>query len=429
MTQLGWYEIALRRVRRHKVLLGGLGLVAACALSYFVYCFMTAARTPVDPVASFLSSHWAQPIAPQGDPPPGFSAIEASLAPETCGACHVTQYADWNASLHSKAMGPGIRWQLRVMNQKQGNDCLRCHAPLAEQKALVALELGWANSPTSPRPAYVSADLHRRGNTCASCHVRRQQRFGPPAPMQNPKVHGGFIAQQAFRDSRFCMPCHQFPAGARSLNGKLIENTYEEWRNSPAARAGSTCQTCHMPDGRHLWRGIHDPDMVRKGLRRELELRRLGDGRLQVLASITASKVGHYFPTYVVPKVLVSLHLITAGQQREIARLVIGRTISVDMDRELSDTRIPPGGRSQLSAQVMVPTMPYRVEMRMEIQPGEHYVRMYRAMLQRNPGMDTKTQALLREALSETEAASYSLDALVVAGPVAVGDVRHVIEN
>ena len=407
------------------LLLIGLALAAAGA-AYFA---LIAGKPPPDPIAQFLSVHWAQPIAPQGDPPPGYSAIEASLAPETCAACHVAQYADWSTSLHSKTMGPGIRWQLRVMNQSEANGCLRCHAPLAEQKALTALEHGWANAPTSPMPAYVSADLHRRGNTCASCHVRRHQRFGPPTEMRNPKLHGGFVAQQAFRDSRFCSPCHQFPAGARSLEGKLIENTYEEWRNSPAAREGSTCQSCHMPDRRHVWRGIHDPDTVRKGLRRELEVKRLAGGRLEVLATISAPGVGHHFPTYIVPKVMVSLHLLAAGVEREIARLVIGRTVSVDMAREWSDTRIPPGGRSILSAQVAAPRVPYRVEMRMEVAPAEHYARLYRATLERSPGMEATAQALLREALRQAEAATYRLDDLVVPGPANVGDAGHAIAN
>ena len=405
------------------LLLTGLAFSIACG----IYFYLSAGEFPADPVARFLSAHWAQPIAPQGDPPPGFSAIEASLAPETCAACHVAQYADWSTSLHSKAMGPGIRWQLRVMTQSDSNDCLRCHAPLAEQKALTGLEHGWANAPTSTMPAYVSADLHRRGNTCASCHVRRHQRFGPPTQIRNPKLHGGFEAQQAFRDSRFCSPCHQFPPGARSLEGKLIENTYEEWRNSPAARQGSTCQTCHMPERRHIWRGIHDPDTVRKGIRRELEVKRLADGRLEVLASITAPGVGHYFPTYVVPKVLVSLHLLAAGKERELGRLVIGRTVSADMVREWSDTRIHPGGRSLLSAKAVAPTSAYRIEMRVEIMPGEHYVRMYRAMLLNNPDMDATAQALLRQALRETEAANYRLDSVTAAGPTNPGDVTRAI--
>lgn len=393
------------------------------------YRVLVPTRAPSDPVAQFLAIHWAQPIEPQGEPPAGFSAAEGSLAPEACAACHLAQFVDWSGSLHSRAMGPGIRWQLRVMNQQQANDCLRCHAPLAEQKALTALEHGWSNAPNTPLPAYVSADLHRRGNTCASCHIRKHQYYGPLAERRDPTSHGGFSAQPAFSDSRFCMPCHQFPPGARSLEGKLIENTYEEWLNSKAARDGGSCQSCHMPERRHVWRGIHDPEMVRKGLHRELEVERQAGGKLIVRATITAPGVGHFFPTYVVPKVLVTLHLKVGSDSREIGSLTIGRTVSVDMDREWSDTRIPPGGNSVVAATVSAPKSPFRIEMRMTVQPAEHYSRMYRAMLGRNKDMEAGARTLLLQALQEAEAASYRLDDLSVAGPIAVGDIERAIAN
>lgn len=382
-----------------------------------------------DQVSTFLASHWAQPIPPQGDPPPEFSAIEASLAPETCAACHVEQYADWNSSLHSRTMGPGILWQLRVMTQTEGNDCLRCHAPLAEQKALVALDHGWVNAPKTPLPAYVSPDLHRRGNTCASCHVRRHQRFGPPSPIRNPRLHGGFSAQQAFSDSRFCVPCHQFPPGARSLAGKLVENTYEEWRMSPQARQGATCQSCHMPGRRHLWRGIHDLDTVRKGLRRELEVRRLDSGQLAILAAITTPGVGHHFPTYVVPKVTVTLHLRNAAGSREVARHVIGRTVSVDMTHEVSDTRIPPGGKAVVAAEVEPRFGENHIDLRVEVAPAEHYVRMFQSMLNRGLKMDAEAEALLREALRRAQATTYALDDLSVAAPARSDEPQRAVAN
>ncbi|MBI3628436.1 MAG: cytochrome c554 and C-prime, partial [Candidatus Rokubacteria bacterium] len=78
--------------------------------------------------------------------------------------------------------------------------------------------------------------------------------------------HNGVTRTPAFLRSEFCASCHQFGADGFALNGKLLENTYEEWRASPAARAGRQCQDCHMPDRRHLWRGIHDPDMVKSGV-------------------------------------------------------------------------------------------------------------------------------------------------------------------
>ena len=93
--------------------------------------------------------------------------------------------------------------------------------------------------------------------------------------------------------------------------------------------------------------------MVDKGLRRELIIKRISASRLAVQAIITAPGVGHYFPTYVVPKVAVSLQLRNSAGTREIARHVIGRTVSVDMDRELSDTRIPPGGKSVVTAETV----------------------------------------------------------------------------
>lgn len=39
---------------------------------------------------AFLSRHWLRPLQHQGEPPPPehFSALEASLDPSACGACH-----------------------------------------------------------------------------------------------------------------------------------------------------------------------------------------------------------------------------------------------------------------------------------------------------------------------------------------------------
>jgi len=408
--------------------------------AWLVYRAVVSDQVPSDATAQFLARHWAQPVAPQGAPPPDFAAREASLAPESCGTCHASQYADWRTSLHSRSIGPGILWQFRVLSQDESNSCLRCHAPLAEQKALTALQHGWANAPQDPVPSYVSSDLHLRGLVCAACHVRRHQYFGPPANSRNTlttadlnsaprQPHNGFVAERAFQDSRFCSTCHQFPPQGRSLAGKLIENTYEEWRASPAALQGLSCQGCHMPDRRHLWRGVHDRDMVANGLRRELEVKRLDASSLAVQAIISAPGVGHFFPTYVVPKVTVSLHLRDATGTREIARHMIGRMVSVDMDRELSDTRIPPGGRATVSAQVKAPPGEYHVEMHIEVAPAEHYARMFQSMLDRNPHMAPDTRSILRVALREAQAATYRLEDLAVAAPIRLDEARRAVAN
>jgi len=416
--------------------LAAIAAVLAAVLGCLVACSKESSDAVGDEVERFLAKHWQDPIAPQGPPPAQYSELEASLAPEACGRCHVAQYADWRNSLHSRSMGPGIFWQFGVLGQEESNRCLRCHAPLAEQKALLAQGQGWRNAPALQPPAYVSADLHRQGLVCAACHVRRHQRFGPPAgparaeaPIVTP--HGGFVVSSAFQDSRFCATCHQFPPQGRALSGKLLENTYEEWRTSRAAHEGRTCQHCHMPARRHLWRGIHDPATVRAALVRRLEVVRLSRSRARVTATLVNAGAGHYFPTYVVPKIFVSLLLKPErGSAREIAHRTIGRTANEELSRELGDTRIPPDGESVVDTEVDLPAGASVVELRVEVAPSEHYERMFQSMLRRTDlKLDSLSRALLQDALRAARANRYRLDRLKLTVPERSGLAAERVAN
>ncbi len=369
---------------------------------------------PDDAVSAFLAAHWPDILPAQGDPPPQFTALEASLAPEACGQCHSEQYRDWQTSLHSQAVGPGLLWQFRLMDQQAANACMRCHAPLAEQKALMAIEHGWPAAPAAAPPAYVSEQLHRQGLVCAACHVRAHTRFGPPprAVSPTPVPHGGFRAHTAFEDSRFCAGCHQFPDSGTRLNGKLLENTYEEWRTSRAAAAGQTCQTCHMPERRHLWRGIHDPQMTATALTVALDVSTAGSARLRAQARVTNTGAGHHFPTYVVPEVVLMLTLVDAqGRRRdEIARHVIARRANVELTQELSDTRLANGESRVLNAEFARPAATgWHVELRMAVHPGAHYERSFRHALAGADNMNREAQRLLRAALARIDTARYEV--------------------
>ena len=213
----------------------------------------------------FIAKHWGRAIPLQGPPPARFSPIERSLQPEACGACHPVQFGDWQASIHSRSMGPGVTGQLVEMARPERTasfSCSKCHAPVAEQRALLVEPSGAVVA----NPAFDPA-LEARGVICASCHVRSHEHFGPPRRdgstarrgSRESLPHGGVTRTTAFLRAEFCASCHQFKAAdGLALNGKPLENTYEEWRRSPAARRGLQCQNCHMPDRRHLWRGIHD---------------------------------------------------------------------------------------------------------------------------------------------------------------------------
>jgi hypothetical protein len=345
----------------------------------------------------FLQRHWRRPIPPQGETPARFSPIERSLAPESCGTCHPAQFGDWKTSVHARAMGPGISGQLVEMTGSDPDSarlCLSCHAPLAEQQPPIPAARRTVTSPG------FDAALQSQGLVCAACHVRQHERFGPPrcdgstasqAPGQS-LPHNGATRTSAFLRSEFCSSCHQFPPDGFALNGKLLENTYEEWKRSPAARQGLQCQDCHMPDRQHLWRGIHDPDMVKSGI--EIALRtdrpRYRPGQqVQSTLIISSTRVGHHFPTYVTPRVVARAELLDAGGQPirgSLRERAIGREVTLDPSREIADTRIPAGGRMTWSYRHRLDRPGLRLRFSVTVFPDHFYTRFFQSLLSTGAG-------------------------------------------
>lgn len=379
---------------------------------YFLYQHYSHNQTP------FLGQHWQKPLPPQGTPPAHFSELEASLSPEACGQCHQQQYADWQQSLHSKTMQAGILWQLRLMPQNEATKCLDCHAPLAEQKALVALENQWPNAPKGQLPDYVSPDLAQQGLVCAACHVRKHKRFGPePSKIEtlNNKgstAHNGFTVQPEFERSEFCAGCHQFAEDSPRTAGKLRENTYQEWLASPYAEQGVQCQACHMPDRRHQWQGIHFPNMVEQAVSTELSLQ-----NNRVIAKVTNTGAGHLFPTYMVPKIQVQLVLVSAQGEQVLQEKVIGWQVSADLLTEEYDTRLAPNESleldHELSQEVIAEfagvSSEVKVNLRFLVAPAEHYERIFKNSLGYADQLDKTTLDLLNKAYNDTQQTRYSM--------------------
>jgi hypothetical protein len=368
-------------------------------------------------VDAFLERHWRLPVLPQGDPPSAYSPIEASLHPKECALCHRQQFEDWKTSLHSRSMGPGIYGQL--LNMERNNPatytvCATCHTPLSEQ--IPHLKEG---SEYRPNEAFDPA-LQEAGLICAGCHVRQHERFGPPRrpelptpPAEVVQPHGGFTATTAFQRSEFCKPCHQFAEGAFALNGKLLENTFAEWQASPYAEEGVQCQGCHMPDRRHLWRGIQDPDMVRQAMTVSVSplasAYRPGDA-LQATITVTNSGAGHYLPTYVTPKIFVQGDLLdTAGEviADSFQEAVIGREIALNLSREVYDTRIAPKASLDFGYTMALPETAATLRVRIVVHPDHFYQRFFEAVLKRDRGSLGK--AHLEAALEKTATSSFTV--------------------
>jgi len=374
-------------------------------------CAGAAVGVRVDSVETFVARHWRVPLAAQGPPPARFSPLEASLAPESCGTCHPVQFTDWRTSTHAAAMGPGIAGQLAEMLVREPATalaCQHCHAPLAEQAPLLPDTL-------TANPAFDAA-LRARGIPCAACHVRHHERFGPPrrdgslasAAPRETLPHGGVTRTPAYLASEFCRGCHQFGADGYALNGKLLEDTYAEWKASRFAAAGVQCQDCHMPDRRHLWRGIHDPEMVRGGLTITLvddEPRAAGAVASRLVVENTG--VGHRFPTYVTPLVIMRAELVDAAERGVAGTRVerrIGREVTLDLARERSDTRLAPGERAELAYARALDGTAVAARFSVIVYPDAFYTGFFEALLRQGAGRGEED---VRRALDDTRRSAF----------------------
>ena len=357
--------------------------------------------------ASVPGDYWRLPLQPQGEAPAHWSDIERSLAPESCAECHEEKYQEWRTSVHAAALSPGLVGQLLGYDAGQTASCMECHAPLAEQRQAfeAARQRGVAHLASGQ-------GLAAAGLACPACHVRGQRRFGPPQRETNvvgqsdaDGPHGGVHRAAWFEDAEFCAACHQFPE-AYAINGKPMENTYVEWQASPQAAEGVTCQGCHMPDRKHLWRGIHDPEMVASGLTARFFTDAEG-ARFE----LTNSGVGHAFPTYVTPKVVmraVALDGRGEPRPRDSASHTIQRVVAYTRGGwvEYSDSRLLPARSASLH-------LPWngseRIRMWLEVHPDDYYDhQVYDPLLKRLP---SKGQAarLLSVADSMATASRYRL--------------------
>jgi hypothetical protein len=366
----------------------------------------------------FLKKHWELPVPPQGKPPASFSEIESSLDPASCGVCHRSQFEDWKSTIHSRSVGPGLLGQTPSMLRNDPETavmCYTCHAPLSEQQEIFRIGSRYKKN------SGFDSKLQHQGLTCAGCHVRAYQRFGPPRRdgslegemPRSEAPHGGATRTGAFERAEFCMGCHQFEEGDKALNGKLLENTYNEWKDSPYAREGVACQQCHMPDRRHLWRGIHDPQMVKRGVSIELRTNQphydVGE-TLDATLTLTNVGVGHYFPSYVTPKVVLRMELIDSSGHPiadSVQEQAVNREVTIDISEEIADTRIPPKGKHEFRYVRSVDRKGLTLRARVTVYPDEFYRRFYEAKLRGRLPKEERTR--LTEALRDARQSSYTL--------------------
>ena len=190
-----------------------------------------------------------------------------------CRTCHEDHYREWSVSPHAYAqLSPVFNAMhgvvLKRTNGTNGDFCIRCHTQ-------VGMNLG--------EPLFLgNADRHpvsREGITCIVCH-RVNRAYGKESgrvkivegdlfepvygPMGNKELRrvieseeyqvntergktGRAIHTDAKKFFRFVTPgfcgtCHD----VNLLDGFRLEEAFSEYKTSPAAGQGITCQDCHM---------------------------------------------------------------------------------------------------------------------------------------------------------------------------------------
>ena len=268
------------------------------------------------------NDYWQLPIPPQGDAPQTHHPVTHDISPESCALCHKKQADEWQDSYHAKAASDGLIGQLHYFDQDSAESCLSCHTPRSEQ-----IE-DWQDQ---------TLKFKATGIDCASCHLRQHQRYGAnnkPTP-----VHGTVQAKPLFKKADFCSRCHQFSEGrGLKLTGSFLENTHQEWQQSKWSKQNKTCQSCHMPNGSHRFKGIHDAEMTRSALTIKA-IRKVAGFSL----SLSNQFAGHAFPTYATPRIIVTL---TSHDGKNKKNHIIQRQLFLDKHQSLQqkvDTRLQAG--------------------------------------------------------------------------------------
>ena len=277
-----------------------LGVATIVGIVYVYY-------TEVKPVVIFgLRSDYAHAI-PFQKIPEGLTSLKA----ESCGQCHREIYDEWKTSIHAHAYEDPF-FQAYWKKDKHIWVCLNCHTPLENQQPTLIKDIprGRVEKATQEPNPHFDAALQKESITCAACHVRDGVILGPFDDSAAPHPTK---FDPSFRTAQFCSRCHNVVSGPAQFYNVGPCGTYAEYEGKYFMQErGFICQSCHMPEidrpvaenspirrGRqHLWRGGHDPDMVKRAV------------AIQVRADPPAPKPGE--------QVTVTLTLMNAGAGHKI---------------------------------------------------------------------------------------------------------------
>lgn len=132
-------------------------------------------------------------------------------------------------------------------------------------------------------------------------------------------------------------------------------------------------------------------------------------GEVAARITITTPGVGHHFPTYVTPRVVVRAALVDAHGREAAASAeehVIAREVTLDLSQELFDSRIPAGGRFVVDYRRRVERTGLSLRVRVTVYPDHFYTRFFESLLRSGAGGGTPE---IRRALEATRRSTFEL--------------------
>ncbi|GMR08617.1 MAG: hypothetical protein BMS9Abin26_1623 [Gammaproteobacteria bacterium] len=347
-----------------------------------------------------VDDRFAWPVDTSQVPP-----VLGKLSAEECGGCHKAFYDEWRTTIHSQAWtDPYFQADWKFEDERDA--CRLCHTPLDRQQPQKVL--GYRDKdkwdPILEDNPDFDPKLQHEGVTCAACHYRDGKIVGVLGNTNAPHP-----VKKLEDPNQVCVRCHvvegerwdtffRFPpcgtvAEINSTRAAVPDKQDLEYlqklmaEKDPDSGAGpgdptrvpgldamtkgktgevtasSTrvlgCVQCHMPAikrplvaggavrnaRQHLWRGGHDPEMVRKALTIAfVEEKQPTGGKRRFQLTLANTGAAHYVPTGTPDRHLtVYLRLLDEQgrvldeQSHKIIRTLLWRPVIVD----LWDTRLP----------------------------------------------------------------------------------------
>ena len=351
-------------VRNKKTVVGGIVLVAL--ITFLAWRL-------IRPMNVFVVSEaFERPVSTAGMPP-----LLQSLNAKGCAGCHREFYEEWSTSIHSQAWTDPY-FQVDWAFDGKPQICMNCHIPLDRQQEHKVVGFNdkdkWQPI-LEPNPAF-DAQLQHEGVTCTACHLRNGKILGPYG--SGSAAHS---VEKLANPNEVCFKCHvvggkrwdtflRFPPcgtvaeisstpGATKGTPPVAANGTVGRKGVGSGDASPDCVQCHMPLAerslvaggqvrtvhRHLWRGGHDPKMVKQGLEAALrEAPPPSPGKRSFALTLTNAGAAHYLPTGTPDRHLTaSIRLVDHNgivlreDHHVLKRSVLWRPFIVD----LRDTRLP----------------------------------------------------------------------------------------